>query len=334
MSNLTKPPILDDTGQDILSALADIKRNLPQGGGSNGYAPTDATEATLADDDKVPFYDTSASGKRNSTWANIKTVLSNLFMVKGVDYVTAGQRSGMTLGAKSTAEGNYTEASGDYSHAEGNWTKASGYASHAEGAYTTASGHFSHAEGSGASSSFKSVASGDYSHVEGHFTTAQGDYSHAEGYCTNAYEAYQHVQGKYNESKSDTLFEIGNGTDDTNRKNVFEVTANGVRPVVIASDAVPITSGHNAIFRLWSNGMKSFMCQDASMPAASVVTGVVIPEKYRPTIDHVRGIGFDANYGASSTAINKARGYTVGTDGKIYLYQGSAVGFYASSFYI
>ena len=79
MSNLTKPPILDETGQDILSALADIKRNLPHGGGSNGYAPTDATEATLADDDKVPFYDTSASGKRNSTWANIKAKLKAYF---------------------------------------------------------------------------------------------------------------------------------------------------------------------------------------------------------------------------------------------------------------
>lgn len=79
MSNLTKPPILDETGQDILTALGDIKRNLPQGGGSNGYTPTDATEATLADDDKVPFYDTSASGKRNSTWANIKAKLKAYF---------------------------------------------------------------------------------------------------------------------------------------------------------------------------------------------------------------------------------------------------------------
>lgn len=79
MSNLTKPPILDDTGQDILTALGAIKQNLPQGGGSNGYAPTDATETTLADDDKVPFYDTSATAKRNSTWANIKAKLKAYF---------------------------------------------------------------------------------------------------------------------------------------------------------------------------------------------------------------------------------------------------------------
>ena len=46
---------------------------------SNCYQSSDTTEATLADDDKVPFYDTSASGKRNSTWANIKSKLKSYF---------------------------------------------------------------------------------------------------------------------------------------------------------------------------------------------------------------------------------------------------------------
>ena len=40
-------------------------------------------------------------------------------MVKGVDYVTAGQKSGTTLGTKATAEGLNTTASGTHSHAEG-----------------------------------------------------------------------------------------------------------------------------------------------------------------------------------------------------------------------
>ena len=42
---------------------------------STKYDSSDSAETTLADDDKVPFYDTSASGRRNSTWANIKAKL-------------------------------------------------------------------------------------------------------------------------------------------------------------------------------------------------------------------------------------------------------------------
>lgn len=46
---------------------------------SNCYQSTDTAETTFADDDKVPFYDTSASAKRNSTWSNIKSVLKTYF---------------------------------------------------------------------------------------------------------------------------------------------------------------------------------------------------------------------------------------------------------------
>lgn len=46
---------------------------------SNCYQSTDTAETTFADDDKVPFYDTSATAKRNSTWANIKSVLKTYF---------------------------------------------------------------------------------------------------------------------------------------------------------------------------------------------------------------------------------------------------------------
>lgn len=223
MSNLTKPPILDETGQDILSALADIKRNLPSGGGtSNGYSPTDATEATLADDDKMPFYDTSASGKRNSTWANIKAKLKayfdgiystfsgayadltgkpnlTVYMQKGVDYVTAGQISGQTIGTDATAEGHNVNAYGIYSHAEGDSTSAAN----------------------------------NQAHAEGYYTSAMGVNSHAEGFGTKALGANSHAEGKYNVGITGALHEIGNGTNDQNRKNVFVVMDSGK---VFASD--------------------------------------------------------------------------------------------------
>lgn len=43
------------------------------------YLTDDTAETALADNDKIPFYDTSASGKRSSTWSNIKSVLKAYF---------------------------------------------------------------------------------------------------------------------------------------------------------------------------------------------------------------------------------------------------------------
>lgn len=142
------------------------------------------------------------------------------YMKKGVDYVTAGQKSGTTLGAHATAEGlrttasvayshaeGYdTTASGDSSHAEGYETTASGYAAHVEGTHTTASGNYSHAEGSYTTASDYAThaegrfttASGNASHAEGDDATASGDASHAEGYHTTAQRKWQHVFGRYN----------------------------------------------------------------------------------------------------------------------------------------
>lgn len=46
---------------------------------SDLYSTGDTAETTLADNDYVPFYDTSVTGKRKSTWSNIKSVLKNYF---------------------------------------------------------------------------------------------------------------------------------------------------------------------------------------------------------------------------------------------------------------
>lgn len=142
----------------------------------------------------------------NGTDYNIKD--SNA-MHKGVDYVTAGQKTGTTLGSKATAEGGYTTASGGYSHAEGNTTVASALYAHAEGASTTASKQAAHAEG------FNTKATGYYSHAEGHNTIAAGD--------------SQHVEGKHNVEDANNTYAhiIGGGTGDNNRKNIFTVDWNG-----------------------------------------------------------------------------------------------------------
>ena len=72
------------------------------------------------------------------------------------------------------------------------------------------------------------IASGDYSHAEGSETSAAGDYSHAEGKGTITNNEAEHASGKYNQSNKDTtIFSVGIGTSDTDRKNAIEVTQDG-----------------------------------------------------------------------------------------------------------
>ena len=135
--------------------------------------------------------------------------------------INVGRKAGTEVGADSTAEGYNTTASGNCSHAEGSSTIASGFSSHAEGSHTTASGYSSHAEGA------DTIASGEYSHAEGAATTASGEYSHAGGNHTKALHGNEVSYGKYNESKYNTLFSIGDGTADDARHNAFEITTTG-----------------------------------------------------------------------------------------------------------
>ena len=181
-------------------------------------------------------------------------------------YLTFGERdSSGNIGNYSVAEGYMTKASGYSSHAEGEWTTASGLDSHAEGYMTTASGSYSHAEGwktiaSGRYSHAegnKTTASGLYSHAEGEWTKAIDSNSHAEGYLTKASGSDSHAEGRattasghgshagghmtvadgmfmtaigeYNTKHSGKAFVIGNGTSDTDRRDIFTVSwAGGV----------------------------------------------------------------------------------------------------------
>ena len=110
-------------------------------------------------------------------------------MIDGVSFVTAGQKSGTTLGTNATAEGKNTTASGGYSHAEGYLTVASAANTHAEGYKTEASGLYAHAEG------YQGLASGSEAHAEGNTTYATGVTSHAEGSGTTASGMVSHAEG-------------------------------------------------------------------------------------------------------------------------------------------
>ena len=137
------------------------------------------------------------------------------YMVKDIDYVTAGKASDIVLGEKATSEGSNTAATGIYSHAEGNNTVASAQGTHAEGSYSVASFTAAHAEGG------YTTASGENSHAEGRHTLASGLNSHAEGTYTISKHKSQHVFGEYNiqdpnvsetNARGDYIEIVGNGT--------------------------------------------------------------------------------------------------------------------------
>ena len=108
--------------------------------------------------------------------------------------------------------------------------KASGLGAHAEGyanrGTIDASGNGAHAEG------YNTAALANGAHAEGRNTTASGDYSHAEGFHTEANNQSEHASGKYNKSNNQdanaqTIFSIGIGISDTDRKNAIEVLRDG-----------------------------------------------------------------------------------------------------------
>ena len=116
-------------------------------------------------------------------------------IVKDCFYTLGSRTSGTTIGTFSVAAGSVVEASGHASFAEGFQTKATGLNSHAEGSDTIASGYVSHAGG--------------------YYTKASGD--------------YQTVVGEYNieDTTSEYLFIVGNGTADNARENALGVTHTG-----------------------------------------------------------------------------------------------------------
>lgn len=142
---------------------------------------------------------------------NIKTVNGesllgpgNLVIREGLPTIKAG-------------EGQYSEI---FNARNSSSSTASGEQSHAEGSNTTAKGRSSHAEGGGSS------AWGEMSHAEGYATYAADSYSHAEGRYTVARCAAGHAEGRSNTGQSDSIHEVGIGTDNV-RKDAHRITQYG-----------------------------------------------------------------------------------------------------------
>jgi len=94
--------VIDKFGEDSSGNPTYDGNPIGGGGGggtdSNAYHKGDTAETTLADDDYVPFYDTSATATRKSLWSNIKSVLKTYFdtLYQAVgNYIETSSTSGL-----------------------------------------------------------------------------------------------------------------------------------------------------------------------------------------------------------------------------------------------
>jgi trimeric autotransporter adhesin len=105
---------------------------------------------------------------------------------------------------------------------------------------TLRTGYAGHAEGTGNTALF--------GHAEGNNSVAFGSYSHAEGIGTIAVADGQHTSGKFNATSTnpDDLFIIGNGDDNSNRKNILLVSTSSLvvsGSILISGSIIPNVSG-------------------------------------------------------------------------------------------
>jgi hypothetical protein len=173
--------------------------------------------------------------------------------------------NGLAMGTATHAEGSYGFVDGDCSHVEGYYNVVVGSASHVEGSHNKLSGNYSHAEGqdnviksdwshvTGQGNTLENNAnwsvvsgqdnstSGSHSVVSGKGSSASANNTFVHGVSSNAghYNAFvtgyktqsgrmsQLIAGEFNVGKTDTLFEIGNGTETIPRQNAFEVLEDG-----------------------------------------------------------------------------------------------------------
>lgn len=255
-----------------------MDKNNPTGTGSFSMNRKDGTD--VGEYSHAEGYRATASGENSHAEGYYAEAIGAESHAEGFSTQASGEASHAegfstkATGIKSHAEGISTKAVGEASHAEGGYTESSGNRAHAEGSYATASNDSSHAEGS------STTASGVCSHAEGANTTADGDFSHVEGYYSTASEMYSHAGGigsvasasysfahgsnakadvagsvafgTANKMQANTLFALGNGSDNSTRSNAMSVTLGG--SVKSASTITASTTADYAEFFEWLDG--------------------------------------------------------------------------------
>lgn len=178
------------------------------------------TEADTAINAEIATVKDSVVGKKSETWNGFAEVFNNIDENRATADCAHAEGHQTTASEQAAhAEGKLTVASSPYAHAEGDQTQATASSSHSEGFGTTASGYASHAEGG------STVASGSFTHASGEHTKATNYAEQAIGY----YNKSTHVNnnGQWKGDSESTLFSVGNGTSESDRKNAFEVKQDG-----------------------------------------------------------------------------------------------------------
>ncbi len=138
-----------------------------------------------------------------------------------LDSSLTGEIAYGAVGAYSTAFGGKSSAQGKRSFACGTATISTGDYSFAGGDSSVALGGNSFAVG------LQTTAVGNNSFSAGNNTVANGENSTVFGVdLESGYDA-QTIVGKHNSNKSYTLFEVGNGSSSSDRRNAFEVLSDG-----------------------------------------------------------------------------------------------------------
>lgn len=112
------------------------------------------------------------------------------------------------------------------SHVEGNSNTSNGPYSHTEGSGNTNNSNTGHVEGQGNS------LSGTLGHLGGYSNTGAGRAVFAHGQFLDVIKDLQTAFGQYNDptyidNNQSAIFQIGNGTSNTNRRNAFQVLLDG-----------------------------------------------------------------------------------------------------------
>ena len=218
LSGVTYTLSAQTSGGDVSSAITSGDTNAVAGGAV--YDKFDEVEQVTAA--ALNVLNESLSGKQDTLSAGTNiTIVDNVISATGGGGKAIEAGRGITVTTGTTADTvslNLAIESG------------TGTASIAEGNLSQAIGNFSHAEGD------NTVASGNRSHAEGRATLASGQSSHAEGVGTETKNYAEHASGKNNVSSSasttfgdsgNTLFSVGNGTSDNARHNAFEIRQDG-----------------------------------------------------------------------------------------------------------
>ena len=138
-----------------------------------------------------------------------------------------GASGGSTGGDPSGETWKASEHLGQKGHAEGTNNLVLGYSAHAEGYNTKAYGPISHAEGYNTVAGTKdSLEKGWCAHASGRDTVAEANCSFTSGLGTVANTELQTVIGRYNKVE-ESLFTVGCGTSNSDRKNAFAVNVDG-----------------------------------------------------------------------------------------------------------